>query len=211
MDNGKILGNKLFELRKKAGLSQESLAERLGVSRQAVSKWECGESLPDTDNLITIARLYGVSLDELVGNAIEKQTVVLNCEGADTDAEDDDDDDELSEKQEEGEAEKSRVYTILYKLPYPVLITAIFLLWGFLADAWEVAWTLYLTIPICYALPVCIRTKRWSPFPFPVFATFLYCFVGMKWGIWHPTWIIYVLIPAYYWIAEAIDQRSKKK
>lgn len=48
------------------GLSQEALAEKLGVSRQAVSKWERSESSPDTDNLIALAKLYGVSLDELL-------------------------------------------------------------------------------------------------------------------------------------------------
>ena len=49
-----------------AGLSQEALAAQLGVSRQAVSKWERSESSPDTDNLIALAALYGVSLDELL-------------------------------------------------------------------------------------------------------------------------------------------------
>lgn len=63
------VANKLVELRKKSGLSQEELAERLGISRQAVSKWERAEASPDTDNLITLARLYGVSLDELLLDA----------------------------------------------------------------------------------------------------------------------------------------------
>ena len=58
--------NRLFELRKNHGLSQEELAEKLGVSRQAVSKWERGEASPDTDNLIALAKLYGLSLDELI-------------------------------------------------------------------------------------------------------------------------------------------------
>ena len=52
--------------RKQAGLSQEALADKLGVSRQAVSKWERAESLPDTDNLIALAALYGLTLDELL-------------------------------------------------------------------------------------------------------------------------------------------------
>lgn len=59
--------NRLYELRKAHGYSQDELADMLGVSRQAISKWERGESSPDTDNLIALARLYGVSLDELVG------------------------------------------------------------------------------------------------------------------------------------------------
>lgn len=59
--------NRLASMRKENNLSQEQLAEKIGVSRQAVSKWERGESSPDTDNLIALAQLYGVSLDELVG------------------------------------------------------------------------------------------------------------------------------------------------
>lgn len=60
------IANKLVKLRKEKGLSQEELAEKLGLSRQAVSKWERAEASPDTDNLICLAKLYGVSLDELL-------------------------------------------------------------------------------------------------------------------------------------------------
>ena len=58
--------NRLYELRKQQGLSQEELAEKLGVSRQAVSKWERSEASPDTDNLIALAKIYGLTLDELI-------------------------------------------------------------------------------------------------------------------------------------------------
>lgn len=60
------MAQRLVDCRKAAGLSQEALAAQLGVSRQAVSKWERSESSPDTDNLIALAALYGVSLDELL-------------------------------------------------------------------------------------------------------------------------------------------------
>lgn len=60
------MAQRLVDRRKAAGLSQEALAAQLGVSRQAVSKWERSESSPDTDNLIAFAALYGVSLDELL-------------------------------------------------------------------------------------------------------------------------------------------------
>ena len=60
------IANRLVNLRKQNNLSQEALAEKLGISRQAVSKWERAEASPDTDNLILLARLYGVSLDELL-------------------------------------------------------------------------------------------------------------------------------------------------
>ena len=57
---------KLIKLRKEHNLSQEQLADELGVSRQAVSKWERGEASPDTDNLIALARIYDTSLDSLL-------------------------------------------------------------------------------------------------------------------------------------------------
>lgn len=60
------IAKNLADRRRAAGLSQEGLAEKLGVTRQAVSKWERSESSPDTDNLIALAQLYGVSLDELL-------------------------------------------------------------------------------------------------------------------------------------------------
>lgn len=70
MKEGKAMtvetANRLYELRKEHGLSQEDLAEKLGVSRQAVSKWERSEASPDTDNLIALAKIYNLSLDELV-------------------------------------------------------------------------------------------------------------------------------------------------
>lgn len=60
------IANRLVKLRKLKGYSQEELANKLGISRQAVSKWERAEASPDTDNLICLAKLYNVSLDELL-------------------------------------------------------------------------------------------------------------------------------------------------
>lgn len=58
--------NKLYELRKQKGFSQEELANRLNVSRQTISKWEVGESTPDMEKLVAISDLFELSLDELV-------------------------------------------------------------------------------------------------------------------------------------------------
>ena len=60
------LGNSLFHARKKCGLSQEEVAQRLGVSRQTVSKWETDETLPDIRQSKKMAFLYNLSLDELI-------------------------------------------------------------------------------------------------------------------------------------------------
>lgn len=59
-------GEKLQRLRRREGLSQEQLAASLGVSRQAVSKWELGEAVPGTENVVEISRLFRVSTDDLL-------------------------------------------------------------------------------------------------------------------------------------------------
>lgn len=60
------LSENLRRLRQENGLSQEELADKLGVSRQAVSRWEVGTAVPATDNLIFLSRMYRVSVDELL-------------------------------------------------------------------------------------------------------------------------------------------------
>ena len=70
------IADRLVKLRKKYGYSQEELADKLGLSRQAVSKWERAEASPDTDNLICLAKLYGVSLDELLATDEDLDTIV---------------------------------------------------------------------------------------------------------------------------------------
>ncbi len=68
------MAKRLADRRRQAGLTQEGLAEKLNVTRQAVSKWERSESSPDTDNLIALAALYDVSLDELLYSDVEEFT-----------------------------------------------------------------------------------------------------------------------------------------
>lgn len=67
------MGQRLLALRTRAGLSQEALAERLGVSRQSISKWETDGSIPDLDRLIRLSEIFGVTLDELVKGMPEEQ------------------------------------------------------------------------------------------------------------------------------------------
>ena len=62
------LGKQIYELRKKANLSQEQLAEKVGVSRQTISKWELGETAPDIKQAQILSQIFNISLDELTGN-----------------------------------------------------------------------------------------------------------------------------------------------
>lgn len=68
-----IFAEKLIQLRKKAGWSQEELAEQMNVSRQSVSKWEGAQSVPDLEKMIRLSRLFGVTTDYLLKDEIEEE------------------------------------------------------------------------------------------------------------------------------------------
>lgn len=74
------LSEKIKEIRKKFGLTQEELAEKLNVSRQAVAKWEMGNGVPDTENLKSISRLFGTSIDSLLDNETDIPLMILHQE-----------------------------------------------------------------------------------------------------------------------------------
>ena len=63
-----MLGNKIYDCRKKNGLSQESLAEKLNVARQTISNWETGETAPNPDQLKLLSEVFNISIDELLDN-----------------------------------------------------------------------------------------------------------------------------------------------
>ncbi len=67
-------GEKLKSIRKQAGMSQEKLAEKLGVSRQAVTKWETDAGIPDIENIMAISALFHISIDELLSNRVAKSS-----------------------------------------------------------------------------------------------------------------------------------------
>lgn len=72
------IGNKISKCRKKSGMSQEALAAELGISRQAVSRWERGESIPDTEKIISLCTIFHVSADYLLFDEMEEENNDLN-------------------------------------------------------------------------------------------------------------------------------------
>jgi len=79
-----ILADKIVSLRKKAGWSQEDLAEQLGVTRQSVSKWEGAQSVPDMDKVVQMSRLFGVTTDYLLKDELEEETPCAAAQDDDT-------------------------------------------------------------------------------------------------------------------------------
>lgn len=190
--------DRLVRLRKKNGYSQEQLAEKLGLSRQAVSKWERGEASPDTDNLIALARLYGISLDELVlkedGNQESNGSAV---------------------KEETGNQKRKRnpVFDIISASSGLLLLALYLILGAVLERGFEIYWVLLLLIPVVPSIFDAIGKRKFTAFLFPLPVTALYCYLGMAFGLWHPYWVLFIAIPVYYLCFEPIDRylgREKK-
>ena len=227
--------NRLYELRKKNGLSQEELADKLGISRQAVSKWERAEASPDTDNLILLAKLYGITLDELLNTEDAKDLALENQESdqleevVENKKEEpkekqkeeikDDDDEELSPKNKMILDVSSGVIAISCAIAFFIL--------GFLLPhgiGWSCYWVVFLLIPILISLIEAILKRRMTKFAYPVVVVFVYCLLGMRFndftytlfnveftGFWHPMWILFLTIPIYYIIATPIDNYVHKE
>lgn len=204
------IAQRLAEMRRSRGYSQEELAWKLGLSRQAISKWERAESSPDTGNLLALSRLYGVTLDELV------------C-GSDADTERD-------------SAEESTAVVVPAEtpapepvgMPVPIAMPAETVSEPAPAATPVSASASVVTEPTPtvapepaaaptamptaaptvgaapMVAPTPIKRSAWSTFPYPVACALAYLVIGFCFGWWHPAWIIFFTIPFYYWLVKTI-------
>jgi transcriptional regulator with XRE-family HTH domain len=193
------IANRLQELRKKNGYSQEELASKLGVSRQAVSKWERSESSPDTDNLICLAQLYGVSLDELLKTDKSIEEIASeNQKKLDEEPVED-----LKEDLKD-EYRKEVIHAVEGATAFMSVIG--YLLIGFITSDWGRGWVIFFALPIIPTFVEAIINRDANRFAFPVLVTAIYLTLGMyevPWG-WHPGWVIFFSIPLYYLIIEIV-------
>lgn len=139
------IANRLYELRKSCNYSQEELADKIGVSRQAVSKWERAEASPDTDNLILLAKLYNVSLDELLSTSEPVEPAARPS---------------LNAKEENYGYEEQAPGNVWLAFPYPLLVTIAYLFVGFAFNLWHPAWLLFITIPLYYTVAVYLGGRQ---------------------------------------------------
>ncbi len=226
--------DRLVELRKNSGYSQEELADKIGVSRQAISKWERGESSPDTDNLIELARLYNVTIDDLInGESMPSKSdseVVFEEEPSTSFVWEDDGrkveikEKEISVEDEEGEKKiydkafvqkktrKERFVNTMVSSLVAISCVLVYLLLGFMhPHGWVWFWPIFMLVPIAASIVEVIYYKRVCAFAYPVLVVMVYCVVGMVFMIWHPTWIMFLSIPLYYIIGNKIDSMTRAK
>lgn len=195
--------------RKQHAYSQEELADKLGVSRQAVSKWERGEASPDTDNLIALAKLYQLSLDQLIGEQIDEnqQSVSLATQSqtqlaqTTTNSDKTDEEEVLSPRQKAilGIANGSAI----------MILSIIYLVLGFCCNLWHPAWIVFMLLPIIASFADAIVKKDAKHFAYPVLVSAIYVLIGFLTNLWHPCWILFLSIPLYYIIVDAIYSTKK--
>lgn len=210
------IGEKLKELRLKNKMSQEELASKLGVTRQAVSKCEQNLALPDTNNLISIAKIFNVKVDELVNYNTElsnDNTNVNNIKSNDNSSNNNETNLDKKEVKEIEDVKNTQIYKILSSVTFLICLIIFMLVGMYAPNGWNYSWIIWLLFPTFLSLFESIKRKKVSIFLFPVLITAIYLFIGMFFKAWHPYWLLFLLTPIYYLIAEAIDKKIifKKK
>lgn len=187
------IAQRLAELRRKKGYSQEALANALGLSRQAVSKWERAESSPDTENLIALAKLYGVSLDELIRVApeVEDDVAFENAERAEREA-------AMAAERTEREAADVEARAADRATAAQAAEAA--------AQASRAAARAAEAAAQASQSAGESKHRRgpWRSFPYGVVATLLFFVLGF-WGSFGTSWLIFLTIPLYHWLANIMD------
>jgi len=201
------IANKLLRLRKERGFSLETLAGKLGVSRQTVADWECDEASPNADNLIALAKIYGISIDEL-----------LTAPAANTDGNSRHEDRRKSFEAKARNAEDNALKAARKKwmiFPYYIIPCFLFIAVGFYAqNGWMYSWLFFLTIPLYYTGVLAVFQNNAFIFAFPVVVVLAYLILCLPVGnwlgmnFWHPYWIMLLTIPIYYWLVIIFRQKK---
>lgn len=187
---------RLLEYRKKNGYSQEELAEKIGVSRQAISKWERSESSPDTDNLIALSKLYNVSIDELLYGKEENGQKEEQSRP------------ETLKYEEEIETGKESESHTARNAAISLAGLIAFLVTGFLFKWWAFCWT-FLLLAICViTLIEAIEKRKPEHFAYPLLIVSVYCILGITEHLWHPAWVLFISIPVYYMICDIFKKKD---
>lgn len=230
------IANRLVQLRKQHGYSQEELAAKLGLSRQAVSKWERAEASPDTDNLIMLSRVYGVSLDELLKTdepipepepdkgvkvTINGKPLRFNKDDGFYFSYGDDDDNgcaDCSDAQIDADGHiviEHGEKTFWQEFPFSIFVAILYLGLGFAFGLWHPGWMVFLTIPAYYSIVGWFSGRRrhcfLRAFPYTILMVIAFLCMGCIWGLWHPGWILFLTIPMYYAIVKPIDRAYRRK
>lgn len=224
--------NRLYEFRKKHNLSQEELASKIGVSRQAVSKWERAEASPDTDNLILLAQIYGVTLDELLTDREEEKKKESSTQADKEDAGENTytPNDNSCYKQAESVSFKNGIH-VNAKNGDKVSIgfngihvddhkgdsvhidhNGVFVNEGskqkvYTDSEGNVHYSEDLQGHIFNNEQKDKKKSIWHKFPYPILVVIVFLICGFA-GYWYISWIAFLTIPLYYTLIDAVVKRN---
>lgn len=194
-------GELMRKLRIENELSQEQLAEKLGISRQSVSKWEQGQSTPDIDNFVKLSALYEVPLDLLI-----KGEEAPSRDAADSPR-------RLSRPPEDKDPnkEKSKKKRGWFFVSYPIIAVIAYLLTGYFfgGRGWATGWIILLTIPLFYTGIISYEKKNPVIFCYPVLVLIAFLMAGFFLNAWHPAWILFLTIPIFYIAAVKLKRKNR--
>lgn len=202
----------LQNLRKRDKVTQEGLAETLGVSRQSVSKWETGEAYPETEKIIALCDFFRVSMDDLMRGdvaspqapsaAAEEPEFVLAggapAEGSPADGGNAAADGRISRSRAVGAAVSGGIF---------LCAAVAFFCLGGLMGAWHPAWLVFpLALSLCAfvdmvsrndeegeGLPLAARIFKGLAGMVMFLSVTVYLFIGCVYGIWHPSWVCFII------------------
>lgn len=194
-----MTANRLQQLRKANGYSQDVLAEKLGISRQAVSKWERAESSPSVDNLIDLAKLYGITVDEMLNTEGDK-VVIKTQKNTKRDI-------KGKLKSLISKANDFGIYPELArklaKFPFFLVVTILYVVLCFVTKLWHPLWIMFLALPIYYHFALACKGSNKKAFmlllPIPEIIVTVFLVLGFAFGIWKYAWILFLALPIYYW------------
>ena len=201
-----LTANRLQQLRKMNGYSQEVLAEKLGISRQSVSKWERAEASPEIDNLMALAKIYGITIDELLDTSNDK-VIVANTNKKEKDL-------KGKIKSLLSKANDFGIYPNTAKalliFPFPIIIVILYIAMSMIFDIWHPLWIVFLTIPMYYRFAIACKANNRKVFmllmPVPEFVVTVFLFLFFFTGAWGYACLLFIIIPLYYWLAMFIKK-----
>ena len=205
-----ITANRLQQLRKMNGYSQDVLAEKLGVSRQAVSKWERAESSPDTDNLISLAKLYGLTLDDLLNTSQDIVKIKTTPQKKDFKGKIKS---ILSKANDFGIYPKTAAGML--KFPFFMIIPILYVAICVPTKLWHPLWLIFLALPIYYRTAIACKANSFKAFlllmPIPEITVIVFLLLGLLAGAWSYAWIVFLIIPIYYWVVPMMKSEKKEE
>lgn len=203
-----MTANRLQQLRKEKGYSQEVLAEKLGISRQSVSKWERAESSPEIDNLMALSKIYGLTIDELLDVSGDK-VIVKNTGKKEHDF-------KGKMKSLLSKANDFGIYPNAAKklliFPFPIIVVFLYVALSMAFKIWHPLWIIFMTIPIYYRFAIACKANNKKVFalliPVPEMVVTVYLLLGISVGVWGYASLLFLIIPLFYWAV--LVSKSKK-